>query len=547
MYRHSLRWLWNISDGIRRSVAISAGIRLLLVGESLFFVYVCKILVDIATGVSSLAGSLYTILLIACVGLRLLLAGLNVRLLSQSEVRLKNGLRRRLLVRLMGVTPDGRFRRHSGDVLNRLGEDVRVVANLLGRVVPSLVSIVVQFIAAFLFLSHLEPLLAVSVVVIMPVCLLIARLFAVRIRRLTSEIRQRDGEVQSHIQESLQHLVLVQTLERESWVEQRLYGIQQGLYRLVMERSRLSVYSRAMVNSAFSVGYAVAFLWGVEGIQKGTITFGMMTAFLQLVGQIQRPLVEMGQQLPGILHAMTSVDRLIELEDDSEETDIERVTLPGGLGIRLEQVTYAYPDGRRVILDHFSHDFSPGSRTAIVGETGAGKTTLFRLMLALLQPENGRICLYNNKEEVEVSPAVRNNLVYVPQGNSLWSGTIRENLLLGNPEATEEEMARMLEMAAADFVFDFPEGLDTPCSELGGGLSEGQAQRIAIARALLRPGAVLLFDEFTSSLDDETERLLMQNLTRGLPERTMLFITHRQCILDYCDTVVRIDRITKLI
>lgn len=182
-----------------------------------------------------------------------------------------------------------------------------------------------------------------------------------------------------------------------------------------------------------------------------------------------------------------------------------------------------------------------------MGETGAGKTTLFRLMLALLQPENGRICLYNNKEEVEVSPAVRNNLVYVPQGNSLWSGTIRENLLLGNPEATEEEMARMLEMAAADFVFDFPEGLDTPCSELGGGLSEGQAQRIAIARALLRPGAVLLFDEFTSSLDDETERLLMQNLTRGLPERTMLFITHRQCILDYCDTVVRIDRITKLI
>ena len=244
MCKQSFRWLWNISDGIRRSVAISAGIRLLLVGESLFFVYVCKILVDIATGVSPLAGSLYTILLIACVGLRLLLAGLNVRLLSQSEVRLKNGLRRRLLVRLMGVTPDGRFRRHSGDVLNRLGEDVRVVANLLGRVVPSLVSIVVQFIAAFLFLSHLEPLLAVSVVVIMPVCLLIARLLAVRIRRLTSEIRQRDGEVQSHIQESLQHLVLVQTLERESWVEQRLYGIQQGLYRLVMERSRLSVYSR---------------------------------------------------------------------------------------------------------------------------------------------------------------------------------------------------------------------------------------------------------------------------------------------------------------
>lgn len=545
MYRRSLRWLWNISGGIRRSVMICAGIRLLLVGESLLFVYVCKILVDIATGASFSAGSTYTTLLIVCVGLRILLTGLNARLLSRNEVCLKNGIRRRLFVRLMGATPDGRIRRHSGDVLNRLGEDVRVVANLLGRVFPSLASIVVQFIAAFLFLSHLEPFLAVSVVVIMPVCLLIARLFAVRIRRLTSDIRQRDGEVQSHIQESIQHLVLLQTLERESWVEQRLYGLQQGLYRLVMKRSRLSVYSRAMVNSAFSTGYAVAFLWGVNGIQQGAVTFGMMTAFLQLVGQIQRPLVEMGQQLPGILHAMTSVDRLIELEDESEEADIEPVTLPGSIGIWLEQVTYAYPDGRRVILDHFSHDFSPGSRTAIVGETGAGKTTLFRLMLALLQPESGRICLYNNKEEVEVSPAIRNNLVYVPQGNSLWSGTIRENLLLGNPEASEEEMLRMLEIAVANFVFDFPKGLDTPCSEQGGGLSEGQAQRIAIARALLKNGTVLLFDEFTSSLDEETELLLMQNLVHNLPERTMLFITHRQRIIDYCDTVVRIERIMK--
>lgn len=545
MYKRSLQWLWNISAGIHRSVAITAGVRLLLVGESLLFVYVCKVLVDIATGASTSASNVYTIVLIACVGLRILLVGFNARLLNQNEVCLKNGLRRRLLVRLMGATPDGRVRRHSGDVLNRLGEDVRVVANLLGRVLPSLVSIVVQFVAAFIFLAHLEPLLAVSVVVIMPVCLLIARLFAVRIRRLTANIRQRDGEVQSHIQESLQHLVLVQTLERESWVEQRLYGMQQGLYRLVMERSRLSVYSRAMVNSAFSAGYAVAFLWGVNGIQKGTITFGMMTAFLQLVGQIQRPLVQMGQQLPGILHAMTSVDRLMELEDESEETDIEPITLPGCIGIRLEQVTYAYPGGQRIILDHFSHDFTPGSRTAIVGETGAGKTTLFRLMLALLQPESGRICLYNNKEEVDISPAIRNNLVYVPQGNSLWSGTIRENLLLGNPDATEEEMFRMLEIAVADFVFDFPEGLDTPCSEQGGGLSEGQAQRIAIARALLRNGSVLLFDEFTSSLDEETELLLMQNLIHNLPERTMLFITHRQRIIDYCDAVVRIERIMK--
>ena len=188
-------------------------------------------------------------------------------------------------------------------------------------------------------------------------------------------------------------------------------------------------------------------------------------------------------------------------------------------------------------------DFAPGSRTAIVGETGVGKSTLIRLMLALLRPVGGLLKLYNEQlEEVEISARTRRNLVYVPQGNSLFSGTIRENLLLGDPEADEARLKEVLHCAAADFVLELPDGLETLCGEQGSGLSEGQAQRIAIARALLRPGSILLLDEFSSSLDPATEERLMERLTAAAPDKTMIFITHREKIAQYCTGTLSLER-----
>ena len=291
---------------------------------------------------------------------------------------------------------------------------------------------------------------------------------------------------------------------------------------------------------ALQAGHVTAFLWGVTGISHGTVTYGMMTAFLQLVGQIQRPLVEMSSQIPSVIHATASIDRLMELEALPREDEEEARLFEGAVGIRLDDVTFSYPDTSRNVLDGFSWDFRPGSRTAIVGPTGVGKSTMIRLMLSLLRPQKGKVMLYSSYDEAESSPATRCNLVYVPQGNSLFSGTVRDNLLMGNPEASDEQLSSALHVAAADFVFDLPQGLDTQCFESGAGLSEGQAQRVAIARALLRPGSILLLDEFSSALDAETENILLERLTSSLPDHTMIFITHRDKIIDYCDSVLRL-------
>ena len=540
-----LKWFFRTVRPYWGSLSVMMSCHVLLTACSIGFVYVSKKLVD--TAVALLGGaepsqglSFWALLMVSIILFRIVLNALRSYLQTKTEISMKNSLRKRLFDILLHLQNDGGTRHHSGDVLNRLQDDVRVVSNAFAVSLPNLLGTALHFLAALIFLMTLEPRLGLLIVIIAPAGLIIGKFVTRRIRNLTHDIRKTSSQVQSHLQESVQNITLIQSMEYSENSASTLDSIQGELYGNEIRRTRFSVVSRIFISLAFQAGHAVAFLWGVWGISTGKVTYGMMTAFLQLVGQIQRPLADMSGQIPSLIHASASVDRLMELEALPAEEPAEPHLLHGNVGIKLENVSFAYPDNPSDVLHDFSYEFKPGSRTAIVGPTGIGKSTMIRLLLALLKPREGKISLYDSSSEVPVSPATRINLVYVPQGNSLFSGTVRDNLLMGNPEATQQQLENALRTAAADFVFSLPSGLDTQCFEAGAGLSEGQAQRIAIARALLRPGSVLLLDEFSSALDAETETLLLDRLTKELPGHTMVFITHRDKIIDYCDSVLRL-------
>lgn len=535
-----LMWLWSASRGFRAAIAGCALSGTLHTGASLFFVYVCKHLIDIATGVSGDSMSDYISCLVLCLAAQLLLSAFRSRLSARTEIRLRNELHRRLFTHLMESRWSGRDALHTGDVLNRLEEDVATLTDALSRTIPAVFITLVQLGGALWFLSLLDLRLTGILVFIMPVSLLLSKGYVRKMRKLSRDIRDTDSLIQSHLQENLQHRILIRTLEYTARSVLRLVTLQGTLQDKIMRRTDLSVFSRSMVQVGFMAGYAVAFLWGVSGLQNGTVTFGMMAAFLQLVAQIQRPMADLSRQIPAFIRVFTSTERLAELAGLPLEQQGDPVRLSGTLGIRINRLTYAYPGSKRKVLDGFTYDFKPGSLTAVIGETGVGKSTLIKLVLALLQPDGGEIRFYGREREVTASPLTRCNLSYVPQGNTLVSGTIRDNLLMGNPRATEEELRSALHTAAADFVFSLPEGLGTVCGERGTGLSEGQAQRIAIARGLLRPGGILLLDEPTSSLDNETEKLLLHRLSGHLKGKTLILVSHRETIARLCTTVVRL-------
>lgn len=539
---HYIKRFWGMASGLRIRLSMSILFGLVRVGASLMLVYCSKQLIDIATG--AISGSIYfmVFLLLLCFLTDIVMGIMSSYIGAQTDIKLKNKLRHNIFEHQLYVIYDGRKSWHSGNIMSRIEEDVRVVADAIANSVTNTIVTTMHLIAAFIFLAFLNPIFAIVVSCIMPICLLGAKCYAWKMKRLTGEIRSFEADIHGVIQESMQHSLMLKALCRTEMMLERLTGMQKSLYRKVMRRTRFSLFSRTMMAIGFTGGYILTFLWGAMQLQEGLITFGVMTAFLQLVGQVQRPVVELVRILPSFIHAAASIDRIAELEAQPTETKACNMQFDGRWGMRLEDLSFSYPDSSELLYHHFNHDFTPGSRTAILGETGSGKSTLVKLMLALLKPTEGKLTIYNKEGKCyELAPATRSCFIYVPQGNTLMSGSIRDNLRLGNPDATDEEMSEALQTAVAEFVFTLPNKLETKCGEGGEGLSEGQAQRIAIARALLSQGAILLFDEFSSSLDLATERLLIERLNASYPDKTMIFITHRLEVLNKCDSTLRIN------
>lgn len=536
-----LRRLWQESRGTRGLMLTTALTGCLTVGAALLFVWFTKAIVDSAVGPSHTVPPALVAMLAGCLGLELLLPAARRRIETVAYLRYANALRRRLLLHLLQSRWSGRGGMHHGDAISRMTDDVATLASLSCSTVPGILAVLMQLAGAFIFLACLDLRLALAVVFIMPIALAASKIYVRKTRSITRSIRREESEIQTFMQESLAHRTLLSTLMGTERRADSFGRLQTALTRDALRRNNISIYSNAAVTAGFMAGYAVTFLWSAYGLAAGAVTFGMMTAFLQLVAQVQRPVTDLSRRIPAFITASVALERIdgilaLPLEDFTP-TDAAAGT---PMGLRFSGVTYRYPDGDTDIISNFDHDFSPGSVTAVIGPTGSGKSTLLRLMLGLVEPESGRAEYYTpDGVSGPIRAALRHNMVYVPQGNSLVCGTVRENLLLADPDATDDMMREALHDAAADFVLDLPDGLETQCFEGGAGFSEGQAQRIAIARGLLKRGSIILLDEPTSALDPDTERELLARVRKRLsPDATLIIVTHRRAVLPYCTTTV---------
>lgn len=537
-----IKWLWKSSAGARRQAAANTFIGGIDILCQLLWVLACKHAIDIATGVEegSLAktGAIIGALMLT----EILSRGISRWIHAVVGNKVRNRMRLKIFSRLLRGDWMRLQKHHTGDLTNRLEGDVNSITALTTETIPATILVILQLTASFFLLFSMSRMLAISILIILPACLFISQFYVRRMRRLNRDVRDSDSKIQSVLQESLQHKELIKALEQNNSTEKQLSELQKKLHSQVASRTKFSLGAFTLIQLGFAAGYLVAFLWGADSLRQGAITFGTMTAYLQLVSLIQRPTMDLSGYIPSIVASITAAERLYELEDIPLEKQGDAIMLDGTAGVRFKNVTFRYTDESRIILNDFTYDFPPNSSTAIVGETGAGKSTLIRLLVALINPRSGKIEIYNGKEQHESSTLTRSNFVYIPQGNSLVSGTVRDNLLMGNPDATEEQIKRALHIACADFILEAPDGIDSEITERGGGLSEGQAQRIAVARSILRPGSILILDEVTSALDEETEQEMLRRLTQSQIGKTLIFVTHRPAIIQYCSQVLRIEK-----
>lgn len=539
-----LAWIWHNTAGIRLKMLIRILAGTVRVALGLLMVWLCKRFIDttIHTGTKEdiilMIGLLIAVIVggIICRQIYYYI-GVKVSAIQSTSIRLRifGHLFRRQMFEQKEL--------HSGDVTSRLEKDIDTVSDATTSVIPDMTVTIIQLTGAFLLMKSMDARLAWVLLALTPIFLVVGKFISRQLRKMTLAIREQESGIQMLVQETMEYNAVLRSLESGDWITERLDTMQQNLKGKISRRARFTVVSRLLIALSFSLGYITAFIWGAMQLREGLITFGVMTSFLQLVNQIQQPILQMLNMVPQIIHASASIDRLNELETvEAEKKSNERAGfMEGIIGVSMEDVTFSYAPGDREILSHFSYNFQPGRKVALMGHTGAGKTTIFRLLLALIKPHEGSLTLYGDNAKQSVSEQTRSNFVFVPQGNTLMSGTIRYNLQLAKPDATETELHRVLHIAMADFVFDLPDGIDTECGERGGGLSEGQSQRIAIARGLLRPGNILLLDEISSSLDEHTERELYRQLFEAYPNKTMIFITHRPVVCELCDEVLSIS------
>ncbi len=506
---------------------------------SLWMVNISKEVIDRATTGNAFIHMIIVYLLLV-LAMQLLLVVSNVMSVTLDE-KFSFGIRKQIYEKIINSHWMDVKKYHTGDLMTRLTSDAGNIAEGIIGTLPGIVRLAVELLLVFFTLFYYSPMLACFACLIAPVAALISWWLGKKMKKLQIKVQESEAAYRSFLQESLANLLVVKAFANEDYSAERLTNLREERFSWVWKRVKVSVASSTIMSMAFQVGYIVAFAYGALLISDNEITYGTMTIFLTLVNRIQSPIISLAQQIPKVVSILASAGRVMELQEIPLEEKLSESISPEQIGVAVTDLSFGYTSDS--VLEDVNLNIKPGEFAAIVGESGIGKTTLIRLMMSFMSNYEGAVTYYNGQDEqVRANAATRNFIAYVPQGNTLFSGTVRENIRMGNLNATTEDMLEALKLAAGyDFVMELPNGLDTVIGERGHGISEGQAQRIAIARAFVRKAPFLILDEATSALDEATEQEVIRGLQQLNPKPTCLVITHRKSILQYCDREIKIE------
>ncbi len=536
--KNTMKWIWQIARGELGGIILHTLVGAAISLSYVVFALVSQRVVDMATG--QMHGDMWmqSGILIGILLLQALLGICNQLLQTHTTTKIEMRMKERVFTALYRKKWQRLSAYSSGDILHRLTGDAGVTATAVATLIPRVVSLFTRLIAALVVLIMMDKLFTGILLLAGGALLLFSRLYGGKIKKLHALCQQTEGDTRFFMQESIEDWTVVQAFRVVPWMQRRLKELQTANYKHKIRRSRISSIANMALYLLFTGCYYIALAWGAWRLASGAITFGTLTAFLQIVQQVQTPFRNMSGIMPQYYNMLSSAERLIELEMLPDEPLTVCENMPPLRAITVSDITFSYD--RDLVFRGASLTVKKGEFVALVGHSGIGKSTLFKLLLGFLEPESGRIVCETETGEISVGAGTRPYFSYVPQGNLLLSGTIRQNLVFCCENATDEEIWAAAEVAAiADFIRELPAGLDTPLGEKGLGLSDGQLQRLSIARGVLYDAPVLLLDEATSALDEETEKQVLRNL-HALPDKTCICISHRPAAMAVCDRVLHV-------
>jgi len=481
----------------------------------------------------------------------ILTGALTNRITSKIDLRIINDIRIDIYDSILNIDSEHLMDFHSGDLLNRINSDARAVAGSVVGMIPSFVTRVLQFSGSFIIILYFDHVMALLALASAPVSMVVSDLLVRKMRKHSKRMREASSKLTSYHEESFVNIAAIKALGLKSVFSNRHKEQLEQYTTTSLDYNKFSIHTHLFMSITGLVVSYLCFGWAVFRLYQGFITFGTMVLFLQLAGMLRSSFSSLISFIPSAISATTSAGRVMAIIekptdacDISNDEQILKSARKRGVAISLEGVSFSYRRGKKVFEDA-SILARPGETIALVGPSGEGKTTILKILLGLLKPQKGRLNIYPYNEKhknIVFDDKARILFSYVPQDNMLFSGTIAENLRLAKPDATEEEIKEALVMADAyDFVSKLPEGIYSNVEERGKNFSEGQIQRLSIARALIRKAPILLLDEATSSLDVDTERRILMNIKRIKGEVTCILTTHRPSVLGICDRVYRVS------